>query len=170
MTIDELKSLMQTDCKNENIKRAFLFSCLTGLRFSDVSKAKWSDLHKDSENKFQIEYQMQKTKKLHYLSLSNEALKWLPEKGASDLIFQMPRNDHYNETLANWVKKAGITKKITFHCSRHTNATLNLTLGVPIEVVSKLLGHSKISTTQIYADIINKAKREAVDKQNGIFD
>lgn len=57
-----------------------------------------------------------------------------------------------------------------FHCARHTAATLNLSLGVPIETVSKLLGHTKISTTQVYAKVIDKNKKAAVHKQDGIFD
>ena len=57
-----------------------------------------------------------------------------------------------------------------FHMSRHTAATLNLSLGVPIETVSKLLGHTKISTTQIYAKVIDANKKAAVHKQDGVFD
>ena len=101
-----------------------------------------------------------------------EALKWLPEKTGSDenLIFTLSKNDNSNRKLKNWCASAGIKKKISFHCSRHTAATLNLSLGVAIETVSKLLGHTKISTTQIYAKIIDKNKKDAVRKQDGIFD
>lgn len=108
-----------------------------------------------------------------YLQISNEAIKWLPKREDakdSDLVYKLPKNDHANKVLKKWVSDANISKKITFHCSRHTSATLNLTLGVPIEVVSKLMGHTKISTTQIYAKIVNDAKREAVNKQNGAFE
>lgn len=107
------------------------------------------------------------------LQISNEALKWLPDRQANsddEPVFNLPRNDHANDILKSWVGKSGIKKRVTFHCSRHTAATLNLSLGVPVEVVSKLLGHTKISTTQIYAKIIDEARRQAVDKQNGIFD
>lgn len=84
--------------------------------------------------------------------------------------FGIPKNDSANKQLARWIKTAGIIKRITFHCSRHTAATLNLSLGTPIETVSKMLGHTKISTTQIYAKIIDEKQKEAVSKQNGIFD
>ena len=60
--------------------------------------------------------------------------------------------------------KAGITKNITFHCARHTHATLLLTNGVDIYTVSKLLGHKEIKTTQVYARIIDEKKKEAVNK------
>ena len=74
-----------------------------------------------------------------------------------------------NPILSEWVKAAGINKDITFHCSRHTAATLNLSLGVPVAVVSTLMGHSKISTTEIYAKIVDEAQRKAVNKQDGLF-
>jgi hypothetical protein len=60
--------------------------------------------------------------------------------------------------------RAGITKDITFHCARHTFAVLQLTLGTEIFTLSKLLGHSELKTTQIYAKIIDEKKREAVNK------
>jgi integrase len=174
LTIEELKQLIHAKCSNRNLKAAFLFCCLTGLRFGDVKKITWGDFHNDSNGDMELQFRMQKTKGQMYLQVSNEALKWLPERGTasnSDLVYTpLPRNDHANETLKRWVTAAGITKPVTFHCSRHTAATLNLTLGVPLEVVSKLLGHTKITTTQIYAKIVSEARRAAVDKQNGIFE
>ncbi|GHV05401.1 hypothetical protein FACS189416_5030 [Bacteroidia bacterium] len=62
------------------------------------------------------------------------------------------------------MKDMKIEKTMTFHIRRHTNATLLLSLEVPIETVSKILGHSDIKTTQIYAKVIDKSKRDAVDK------
>ena len=88
---------------------------------------------------------------------------------SGELVYHLPKNEYTNPAIKEWVRAAGINKHITFHCSRHTAATLNLTLGTRIEVVSKLLGHTKISTTQIYGKIVDEAKRDAVDKQNGIF-
>ena len=75
-----------------------------------------------------------------------------------------------NDLRSNFTCMFFLAQPITFHCSRHTAATLNLSLGTPIEIVSKMMGHTKISTTQIYAKIIDVKRKEAVSKQNGIFD
>ena len=83
--------------------------------------------------------------------VSDEAMKFVPRPDDAqppDRIFKLSKNEIVNPILSEWVKSAGITKNITFHCARHTAATLNLSLGTPIAVVSKLLGHSKIATTQ----------------------
>jgi len=69
-----------------------------------------------------------------------------------------------NVALMQWTLKAGITKHITFHCARHSFAVLQLTLGTEIFTLSKLLGHSELKTTQIYAKIVDEKKREAVNK------
>ena len=63
--------------------------------------------------------------------------------------------------LSQWIKDAGITKHITFHCFRHTFATLQLAEGTDIYTVSKLLTHSNLATTQVYADVVSKLKRDA---------
>jgi len=173
LTVTELKQLINTECKHPQLKSAYLFCSLTGLRYSDAKKIKWEDFRKDNNGATELRFRMKKTQGQMYLQVSSEALKWLPERqDAKDenLVYTLPRNDHANEVLRQWVKDAEIKKQVTFHCSRHTAATLNLSLGVPLEVVSKLLGHTKISTTQIYAKIVNEARRQAVDKQNGIFD
>ena len=72
--------------------------------------------------------------------------------------------------MKRWAKKAGIEKSLCFHMSRHTFATMELTLGADLYVVSKLLGHNDVSVTQIYADIINKKREEAVDLMDSAFE
>ena len=164
LTIDELKTLINTECRHEIVKRAFLFSCLCGLRVSDIRKLKWSDLQR-SGGRVRIEITMQKTKEPLYLPISDEALKWLPERseaGDSDFIFPLTHEGTVNDTLQHWAKVAGITKHISFHIARHTHATMMLTLGADLYAVSKLLGHKNIATTQIYAKIVDKKKEEAI--------
>ena len=164
LTIYELKTLINTECRHEIVKRAFLFSCLCGLRVSDIRKLRWCDLQ-CSGGRVRIEITMQKTKEPLYLPISDEALKWLPERGEasdSDFIFQLTHEGTVNDTLQHWAKVAGITKHISFHVARHTHATMMLTLGADLYTVSKLLGHKNIATTQIYAKIVDKKKEEAI--------
>lgn len=164
LTIDELKTLINTECRHEIVKRAFLFSCLCGLRVSDIRKLRWCDLQR-SGGRVRIEITMQKTKEPLYLPISDEALKWLPERGEandSDFIFLLTHEGTVNDTLQHWAKVAGITKHISFHVARHTHATMMLTLGADLYTVSKLLGHKNIATTQIYAKIVDKKKEEAI--------
>lgn len=160
----ELKRLIGTECKYEIMKQAFLFSCLCGLRVSDIRKLKWNDLQKSGE-RIRIEIKMQKTKEPLYLPISDEALKWLPQQNEAkgdDLIFPLTHEGTINKILQKWAKDAGIIKHISFHVARHTHATMMLTLGADLYTVSKLLGHKNIATTQIYAKIVDKKKEEAI--------
>lgn len=164
LTIEELKLLINTECRHAIIKQAFLFSCLCGLRVSDIRKLTWSDLQQ-SGGRVRIEIKMQKTKEPLYLPISDEALKWLPERGTAkdgDFIYPLTHEGTVNDTLQHWAKVAGITKHISFHVARHTHATMMLTLGADLYTVSKLLGHKNIATTQIYAKIVDKKKEEAI--------
>jgi integrase len=173
LTVEDVKQLVKIECIKPHVKQAFLFSCFTGLRFSDVSALKWEDVKTDNEGKKVIRYTQKKTKKSESLQVSDEAFKFLPERGTAkdtDTIFILSGNYYTNQVLKSWVLAAGVKKRVTFHVGRHTNATLLLSLGVPIETVSKLLGHSNIQTTQIYAKVIDKNKRDAVSKLDGLTD
>ncbi len=117
---------------------------------------------------------MRKTSAPLYLPLSNQALKWMPERGDAaddDLVFAtLPRESGILPVIKKWAKDAGIAKNVNFHTSRHTFATMLLTLGADIYTVSKLLGHTNVKTTQIYAKIVNKKKDDAVSLVDNIFD
>lgn len=173
LEIEEVKRLVNTNIKRHDIKQAFLFSCFTGLRISDIRQLKWSNII-CSNGRYHIELVMQKTKESHYIKLSNYALEWLPKKEnqkPTDLVFStLPSLPFINTSLTKWVEKTGITKHITFHCARHTFATLNLTSGVDLYTTSKLLGHKDIKTTTIYAKIIDQKKDEAVDSVSRLFE
>ena len=171
LTIDEVKQLMATKCKNENVKNAFLFSCFCGLRISDIYAITWGQITQDGEQ-MRLQLSMQKTKDPLYLPISAQAQKYLPQRGiasAEEKIFHLPRKEGCNYHIGRWAQAAGITKKVSFHVARHTFATMMLTLGADLYTTSKLLGHTNILTTQIYAKIINKKKDEAVNLTNGIF-
>ena len=85
LTIEELRQLMATPCRYDIVKKAFLFSCFTGLRYSDMMTLKWSEIHKAADGKtLYIEHQQVKTKNTVTIPLSNEALKWMPRKSKDE--------------------------------------------------------------------------------------
>ncbi len=173
LTIDEVKMLIATPCQKDIVRRAFLFACYCGMRLSDVSSLRWRDLSKDGDQ-WRACIVMRKTSAPLYLPLSNQALKWMPERGDAaddDLVFAaLPRESGILPVIKKWAKDAGIAKNVNFHTSRHTFATMLLTLGADIYTVSKLLGHTNVKTTQIYAKIVNKKKDDAVSLVDNIFD
>lgn len=165
LTIDELKAIVKAECRYDVLKRAFIFSCLTGLRWSDINNLKWSEVQNTNEG-WRITFHQQKTKGLQYLDISEQARGYLGEQGSQDdrVFIGLKYSSYMNVELTKWMMKAGITKDITFHCARHTFAVLQLTLGTEIFTLSKLLGHSELKTTQIYAKIIDEKRREAINK------
>jgi len=172
LTADELRTLIKTPCNRPKIAQAFLFSCFCGLRFSDVEALTWGDIHTQGDA-WQIQINMVKTHGLLYLPLSKEARAYIPERGNksdTDKVFDLRLLYWCDEVIKKWVKEAGINKNITFHCARHTFATLMLTLGADLYTTSKLLGHHNIQTTEIYAKIVDEKKNEAVNLTNGLFD
>lgn len=172
LTIDEIRSMIATDCPNELVKRAYLFSCFTGLRISDVKNLKWGDVYNENGQTY-VSVVMVKTTKPLYIPLSGQALKWMPEKGErafDDYVFDgLVNYGNVNENLKKWAEAAGIRKHISYHTSRHSFATMMLTLGADLYTVSKLLGHSSVKHTQIYARIIDRKKDEAVNLADFVF-
>lgn len=172
LTIDEIRSMIATDCPNGLVKRAYLFSCFTGLRISDVRNLKWGDIYHENGQAF-VSVVMKKITKPLYIPLSGQALKWMPEKGEStsdDYVFgNLVNYGNVNENLKKWAEAAGIRKHISYHTSRHSFATMMLTLGADLYTVSKLLGHSSVKHTQIYARIIDRKKDEAVNLADSVF-
>jgi integrase len=167
LTIDEVKRLENTDCLAPSIKQAFLFSCYTGLRFSDVQGLTWEKLQKDNSGGTFINYRQKKTGKQEYLPIPEKAVEFLPDRAGAidtDKVFYLPSGGYTNLQLKAWAALAGLKKHLTFHVARHTYATILLSLGAPIETISKNLGHSEIKTTQAhYAAIENKLQRAAVN-------
>ena len=171
LTESELKALINTDCKCKEIREAFLFSCMCGLRWSDINALRWQDIHTNG-NVWQIETRMVKTQELLYLPLSEQAKAFIPEradKALSDRVFTLPSLFKAERVLKKWVESAGINKHITFHCGRHTFATLVITKGADVYTTRDLLGHTSVKTTEIYAEIVDAKKAEAVNLLNGIF-
>jgi len=170
LTSEEVSKLAATPCTHPDAKRAFLFCCYTGMRFSDVKALTWGEIKEG-----RIHFRQKKTGGQEYLPLGEVPLKILAQgRAGKELplpekpVFNIPDKGHINAPIRAWVKASGITKKITFHCSRHTFATSLLTAGADLYTTSKLLGHKSISTTAIYAKIVDEKKQAAVDSLPGI--
>jgi len=159
----ELKVLRANPHRNKNISNSFLFSCFTGLRKSDVLKLTNNQIHDGY-----IYFKQKKTKDHERIKLSKTALEILDEQKQnpfnSEKPFYFKSGEILKTEIPKWVKSCGINKHITFHCARHTFATLCLTNGVGIFTVSKLLGHKDIKTTLVYAKLISSVRDEAIDK------
>lgn len=173
LTVEELKVLINTPCRCDIVKRAFLFSCFTGLRYSDMKSLLWSEIHTTADGKtLYIEHRQVKTKKTVTIPLSDEALRWMPKQvdGIDQVFHELKISTGTAEdVLKEWMKDCKIDKHITYHCSRHTAATTLLTLGANLYVVSKLMGHSCIQMTEVYAKIVDQKKVETMNLVNNLF-
>lgn len=165
LTLEELKKISKIDCEIPILKRAFLFSALTGLRWSDIHKLVWKEVQYSDEQGYYIRFKQKKTSGYQTHPISEQAFNLLGDReGIEERVFKgLKYSAWHNLKLQQWVMKAGISKTITFHCARHTYATLQLTFGTDIYTVSKLLGHKDLKTTQVYAQIINQKKVDAAN-------
>ncbi|HFK5598851.1 recombinase [Elizabethkingia anophelis] len=164
LTFEELQSLSKSPCKYEILKRAFIFSCLTGIRWSDINAMTWSEVRDEGENS-RINFRQEKTDGVEYLYISKQARDLLSERQSpEERVFKgLKYSMTYNTEIVRWCNRAGIFKHITFHSARHTNAVLLLEGGADIYTVSKRLGHREIRTTAIYAKIVDKKMKEAAE-------
>ena len=164
LTEAELNHLANTPCDIPVLKRAALFSALTGLRHCDIQKLQWSEVQRDGDS-YRLNFTQQKTKEVEYMPISEQAYKLCGEpKEPRRLVFEDLTDAAWiSKPLKRWLDAAGITRKITFHCFRHTFATLQLANGTDIYTVSKMLGHTNVKTTQIYAKVVNEKKEQAAN-------
>lgn len=162
LTLDEVKAMAATECTYPVLKRAFMFSCLTGLRKSDIEKMTWSEVRQQGEFT-RIVFRQKKTGGQEYIDINPQAAEYMGERGEpTERVFRGFRYSSYMlMELKRWAVRAGITKDITFHSGRHTFAVLMIDLGADIYTVQKLLGHKEIHTTMIYAKVMDKKKQEA---------
>lgn len=166
LTIEELNRLIHTECKLEVVKRAALFSGLTGLRFGDERTLCWKDVEYIENDGWYINYRMHKTRRQMHQPISRQAAMLMGESGEpDDRIFEgLNRNPYARKVFKAWLGDAGIKKEITFHCLRHSFATNQLMMGSDITTVSKMLGHQDLKTTMIYAKVVDSTKRKAADR------
>ena len=144
---DEVTKLEAAHCGNDTVKRAFLFSCYTGIRFCDIKVLKWENITSDNRVKIiQV-----KTKEPLDNLLIQKALDLLGDRGNdTQLVFPLPTGNGTNKNLKLWAEKAGLGKKITYHCSRHSFATNVFDSTRDILTTSKALGHKSIKENQRY--------------------
>jgi site-specific recombinase XerD len=171
LSIKEIRKLSKTTCANGQVRQAFLFSCFSGLRYSDVDRLTWDKVKGEY-----LEYTQTKTGAPERLPLSTEALRILRRQKKAkpspnlereipaNAVFLLPSKSVVYRSLIRWGKAAGIVKPLSMHQARHSFATIALSSGVDIYTVSKLLGHKNLATTQIYAKVIDEKKRAAINR------
>jgi len=161
LTIEEIQILANTQISNKEVRNAFLFSCVTGLRWVDVKALQWKHINLDTNVLSKVQA---KTDVKVEVTLNNTALSLLPTKeGKNDLLFNLPSHTGALKTLRNWLEKAEIEKHITWHCARHSFATNLIYYKTDVLIVSKLLGHNTLKYTQRYTHIANDLKKQATD-------
>jgi len=167
LSMDELQTLAETPCEIPVLRNAALFSALTGLRYSDIERLTWDEIQGNPTDGYRIVFRQKKTKGVESLPISDEAFELLGERDTTNEKRLAFADLYYGLTqapLRTWLNSAGITRRVTFHCFRHTYATLLLTLNTDIYTVSKMLGHRNVKTTQVYAHLVNSKKVEAASK------
>jgi len=164
LTLEELEKVNNTDCHDKHLKNAFIFSCYTGLRFVDISKLTFSNIHQDD-----LMFTQTKTNEPLKIKLHENALAIISRQKKiigkhTGLLFDLSSYEVCRRRFNKFIQKVKLDKKITFHCGRHTFATLCITYEIDLYTVKELLGQKDIRHTQIYAKIINKKRDEAIDK------
>jgi site-specific recombinase XerD len=171
LSIKEIRKLAKTPCGNDQVKQAFLFSCFTGLRYSDVDRLTWDQIKREY-----LEFRQTKTGTPENLPLSSEALRILRRQKKAkrstkirreiqaNAVFFLPTQPGVDKHLKNWGKAAKIAVPLSMHKARHSFGTIALSSGIDIYTVSKLLGHKNLATTQIYAKVVDEKKRQAINK------
>jgi integrase len=164
LTEEEVAAIEKAYCESQILKNAFLFSVFTGLRWSDINNLTWKNLQFTS-GRYSIDFQQQKSEGIQYHPIANKAITFIGERqGDNERIFKgLKYSAWHNIKIREWMINAGVKKKITFHSARHTYATLLLTKDVDMTVVSKMLGHKNLKTTQIYAKVIDQRKIDAAN-------
>lgn len=160
LTIEEIQRVNEVVFDMPVIKDAFIFSCYTGLRLGDVRTLRWGNI----VNGY-LEYTQHKTGHVARTKLNHTALSIVErQQRPSPFVFMLPAKKSFYIHFKRFIALAQLDKRITFHCGRHTFATLLLTSGCSIYTVSKLLGHKNISTTEVYLNLIDQVKDDAIDK------
>lgn len=176
LTVNELHNIENYEFRIDKLDRVrdlFVFSCYTGLSYSDIINLTPANIQMGDDDCYWIVTSRQKTKVSVRVPLLNKSQQIVnkyadhPITNVSGMLLPIISNEKINLYLKDIADVCGITKNLTFHMARHTFATtVTLSNGVPIETVSKLLGHTKIATTQIYARVLEQKVSEDMQLLN----
>lgn len=159
--IDKIQAKELSTPRLMQVRDIFVFSCYTGLAYADVKKLKYGEITKGADGNMWIQTFRAKTNTRVPIPLLPQALALIAaykshNTDSGTLVFPVPSNQKTNAYLKEIADVCGITKRLTFHLARHSFATtVTLSNGVPIETVSKMLGHTNIKTTQIYSKVLD---------------
>ena len=177
LTIDELGVLVSKEMTSERLQRVkdiFVFSCFTGLAYTDVRGLKKSEVVMGNDGRLWIDTRRDKTKVAVYvplLDIPRAILEKYADQTSYDRLLSIPANQKVNDYLKEIAAICGIDKNLTFHCARHTFATtVTLENGVALETVQKMLGHKNIRTTQVYAKMTKRRIGMEMESLAGVLD
>ena len=173
LSITELKRLKELQINDSTlhwIRKMFMFSCFTGLSYSDVIRLQPQDIVTEDNGTIWVKTFRMKTGSRSNIPLLEPALQYIDVPFSEELLFRPLALQTANKGLKQLTIKAKINKKISTHSARHTFATtITLSNDVPLETVSKMLGHSRVRTTQIYARVLDKKVENDMSKLSGKF-
>jgi integrase len=164
LTIEELTKLMKTPSKYPGIRGVVFFAALTGLRTSEIRDLEWSGVRDMPDGSAVMTYYQRKTSKTKTRPMPSQARAIIGQRKDGKVFPHVISQNHLNTQLRRWAEVARIDKHISLHCMRHTFATLQLSAGTPLHVVSDMLDHSSIRMTEVYAKILDEAINEATEK------
>lgn len=156
---DELRALARTPMPHAEVCKMFLWCCLTGMARADLLILKWPDI---DMNRKQVHYRRAKTGQRVVVDLEDSTISLLPEYRTVNVYADLPSSSFCDRIIKKWVKDAGIEKKISLYCARHSFAIMLLEGGADILTVSKLLGHTTLKHTTRYLRFIDGLKKKAI--------
>lgn len=167
LTLEEIQILAKTHTDGAEVKRAALFSCVTGFAWIDVKMLRWEHINLQAGYMVKMREKNDGEVDAVHINLNGTAKQLLGNPGKpTDFVFDLPTANGCNKTVKLWVKRAGIEKKITWHNFRHSFGTNLVFLGTDVVTTSALLGHTSLKHTQRYVKAANELKERATDKLN----
>ena len=164
LSLEEVRKLYNSECSVPVVRKAAIFSCLSGLRISDILNLKWENIQTYADGGHYLDFKCVKTQRQTQVPIGDDAYELIQPQTTDKYIFSGFNRTMTYRVMQDWIKECGINKHITFHCFRHTYASLQLELGTDIYTVQHLLNHKNVSTTQIYASHADPKTREAADR------